>query len=390
MILKVRDGVAMQSQKDLGLYIHIPFCKAKCLYCDFNSFACRDDFVPAYFNALKKEICLYSDIIKGHRIKTVFIGGGTPSYVGAHNIYEIVSLLKQRFDMDSCFELTIEANPGTMDLEKLSVYRNAGINRLSIGLQAWQNHLLKNLGRIHTVEQFEENYHLAVKAGFDNINVDLIFAIPGQSFENWEETVNKVAKLNPRHISCYSLIIEEGTVFGTRFLEGELTPVEDELDRKMYWYAVEKLKTMGYKHYEISNFSKEGFECAHNLTYWKEREYIGIGASAHSYFNGQRFNNTYNIEEYVKILNSDRLPVENQITVERKDEISEFMMLGLRLVDGVNVREFKERFGEDVLEVFKGQIESLLKRGLIKIEKGFIKLTELGFDLANQAFMEFL
>jgi len=301
--------------KELGLYIHVPFCKAKCFYCDFNSFACRDDFVPAYFNALKKEISAYSDIIKGYRIKTVFFGGGTPSYVGAHNIYEIVSLLKQKFDMDGCFELTIEANPGTLDEEKLLVYRDAGINRLSIGLQAWQNHLLESLGRIHTVEEFEENYHLAVKTGFDNINVDLIFAIPGQSFEDWAETINKVAELNPRHISCYSLIIEEDTVFGAKFSKGELSSVEDELDRKMYWYAVEKLRTVGYKHYEISNFSKEGFECAHNLIYWKEQEYIGFGAGAHSYFNGQRFNNTYNIEEYVKIINSGRLPVENKIAI---------------------------------------------------------------------------
>ncbi|HOM02464.1 MAG TPA: radical SAM family heme chaperone HemW [Acetivibrio sp.] len=380
----------MRSQKDLGLYIHIPFCKAKCLYCDFNSFACRDDFVPAYFNALKKEICLYSDIIKGYGIKTVFIGGGTPSYVDAHNIYEIVSLLNQKFDMDRCFELTIEANPGTMNMEKLLLYKKAGINRLSIGLQAWQNHLLKSLGRIHTEKEFEENYRLAVKAGFDNINVDLIFAIPGQSFKDWTETVTKVAKLNPQHISCYSLIIEEGTVFGTRFSKGELIPVEDELDREMYWYAVEKLKTMGYKHYEISNFSKEGFECAHNLTYWKELEYIGIGASAHSYFNGKRFNNTYNIEEYVKIINSGRLPVENEINVETKDEISEFMMLGLRLVDGVSIEEFYERFGKNPLEVFRNQIETLSKRGLVTIEQNFIKLTKLGFDLANQAFMEFV
>ncbi|HHV30063.1 radical SAM family heme chaperone HemW [Acetivibrio mesophilus] len=380
----------MFNEKNLGIYIHIPFCKAKCLYCDFNSFACRDDFVPAYFNALKKEICRYSDIVKGYKVKTVFIGGGTPSYIDAHNIYEIVSLLKQRFDMDNCFELTIETNPGTVDLEKLLTYRQAGLNRLSMGLQASQNHLLKSLGRIHTAEEFEESYHLAVKAGFDNINVDLIFAIPGQSFEDWMETINKVTELKPRHLSCYSLIIEDGTVFGTRYSKGELTPVEDELDRKMYWYAVEKLNTLGYKHYEISNFSKEGFECAHNLIYWKEQEYIGIGAGAHSYLNGHRFNNIYNIDDYVRIINSGRLPVENRIAVERKDEISEFMMLGLRLVDGVSIREFEERFGEDVLEVFGSQIESLVKRGLIGIEKGSVKLTKLGFDLANQAFMEFV
>lgn len=380
----------MSNKKDLGIYIHIPFCKAKCLYCDFNSFACRDDFVPAYFNALKKEICLYSNIIKEYEIKTVFIGGGTPSYVEPYNIYEVVSLLKEMFNMDNCFEITIETNPGTLDLEKLLMYRKAGINRLSIGLQAWQNHLLKSLGRIHTIREFVENYHLAKKAGFDNINVDLIFAIPGQSLEDWMETINKVAELNPQHLSCYSLIIEEGTVFGNRFSKGEMLPVEDELDREMYWYAVERLKTMGYKHYEISNFSKEGFECAHNLTYWKEHKYIGIGAGAHSYFNGQRFNNTYNIEQYVRIINESRLPVENHTAVETKDEISEFMMLGLRLVDGVGIREFKERFREDALEVFENQIETLSKRGLIEVENGFVKLTKLGLDLANQAFMEFV
>jgi len=386
-----KDGVNMRNnEKKLGIYIHIPFCKAKCLYCDFNSLPCRDDFVPAYFNALKKEIAFYAGRLNGYGIKTVFIGGGTPSYVDAHYIYEVIAHMKNLFDMGECREITIETNPGTLSIDKLTAYRSMGINRLSIGLQAWQNRLLSQLGRIHKVEEFVENYNLAQKAGFENINVDLIFGIPGQTFGDWAETLECTAELEPAHLSCYSLIIEEGTVFGTRFERGELVPVEDELDRRMYWHTIEKLKSLGYKHYEISNFSKEGFECAHNLIYWKEREYVGLGAGAHSYFSGRRFNNVYGIEKYISTLSQGCLPVENPIDISKEDEMSEFMMLGLRLVDGVSAKEFEERFERGLLDKFGSQIESLLERKLIEVDNGFVKLTRLGLDLANQVFIEFV
>ncbi|NLP13019.1 MAG: oxygen-independent coproporphyrinogen III oxidase [Clostridium sp.] len=374
----------------LGIYIHIPFCKAKCLYCDFNSFPCRDDFIPAYFNALKREIALYAERLKGYSIETVFIGGGTPSFVDAHNIYEIIEFMKNTFEMENCYEITIETNPGTLSFDKLMAYRTVGINRISIGLQAWQNRLLSQLGRIHTVEEFIENYNFAQKAGFDNINVDLIFGIPGQTFCDWMETLEYTASLKPAHLSCYSLIIEEGTVYGTRLKKGELVPVDDEVDRKMYWHTIDKLGSLGYEHYEISNFAKEGFKCAHNMIYWKEREYIGFGAGAHSYFKGQRFNNVYDIEEYIGILNRGCSPVENPLHITKEDEMSEFVMLGLRLIEGVRVKEFGEMFDRDIFEVFRRQIESLLQRGLIEVSNGFIKLTKLGLDLANQVFVEFV
>lgn len=380
----------LDNKKNIGLYIHIPFCKAKCLYCDFNSFTCRDDFVPAYFNALKQEIALYADILKDYSIKTVFIGGGTPSLVNAHNIYEIIILLRQMLDMDKCSEITIEANPGTLSYEKLTTYKIIGINRLSIGLQAWQNHLLSQLGRIHTIEEFVENFHLARKVGFNNINVDLIFGIPGQTFKDWSSTLEYVGELCPEHLSCYSLKIEEGTVFGTRLESGELIPIDDEIDREMYHETILKLGAISYKHYEISNFSKEGYMCKHNLIYWKGQEYIGVGAGAHSYFKDQRFNNAYSIEEYTDAINKGRIPVENPLAISKEDNICEFMMLGLRLTDGVSAKEFEERFEKNVFEVFGVQIENLSNRKLIEVDNGFIKLTRLGLDLANQVFMEFI
>lgn len=376
--------------KELGLYIHIPFCKSKCYYCDFNSFACRDDFVPAYFNALKKEIALYSNILKDFRIKTVFIGGGTPSLVGAHNIYEVVVLLRQAFNIAKGAEITIETNPGTLSYEKLATYKVVGINRLSIGLQAWQNRLLRDLGRIHTIEEFIENYNLAKKVGFNNINIDLIFGIPNQAFEDWVGTIESVSALEPAHLSCYSLKIEEETVFGRRLESGELVPLDDELDRDMYWEAIERLGGKGYKHYEISNFAKDGFLCRHNLIYWKGEEYIGIGAGAHSYFNGERFNNVGDILEYANSIDKGQIPKENILLITDEDKMSEFMILGLRLIDGICMKEFERKFNKNIMDIYGAQLNSLLEKGFIHMDKGFLKLSDSGLDLANQVFVEFL
>lgn len=377
-------------KKEIGLYIHIPFCKSKCHYCDFNSFSGRDSIVPAYFDSLKREIGLYGDRLKNHIIKTIFIGGGTPSYIEPYYIYEAINLCRQKLDVKSNAEISIETNPGTLSYEKLIAYKTIGINRLSIGLQAWQNHILKELGRIHTNSEYIENFLEARKAGFSNINTDLIFGLPGQTLKDWNETLDKVIELKPEHLSCYSLKIEEGTEFGRLQEAGKLEEIEDELDREMYYIAIEKLKEAGFGHYEISNFAKPGYECKHNLIYWKAEEYIGFGAGAHSYFQSRRYNNASNPEEYSAALNRGIQPLENIQEIDREEQMSEYMLLGLRLIEGIDCLEFESRFNANVFSLYGDRITALCKKKLLETEEGFIRLTPKGLDLANEVFMEFI
>jgi len=376
--------------ESIGLYIHIPFCKHKCYYCDFNSYAQKEQIIPAYVNAVKKEIEKYSTATANYKIKTVFIGGGTPSYINSRYITDILSFCRSNLDFDPGAEISIEANPGTLDTEKLQDFKAAGINRISIGLQSCNDISLKKLGRIHDYGQFLESYNKSREVGFSNINVDLIFGMPWQSQKEWEETLEEVIRLHPEHISCYSLNIEEDTVFGDMLKKGTLIPLEDEKDRQMYHYAVQKLKENGYNHYEISNFAREGYECRHNLVYWKTEMYIGIGAGSHSYFSGKRYNNICNVEDYINRLSTNRDVVENIEDIGREESISEYIILGLRLTKGISFREFKSRFGEDLYVLFKNKIDSLVNRGLLIIENEGIKLTPSGLDLANQVFVEFI
>lgn len=376
--------------KRIGLYVHIPYCRQKCSYCDFNSFASMESTVPEYFNALQNEIKSYSDMLDDFTVKTVFIGGGTPSYVDSKYIYQLMDSLNRQIKIEKDAEISIETNPGTLTEEKLSVYREAGINRLSIGLQAWQNSLLKYLGRIHNIEDFITNYKLALKAGFNNINVDLIFSVPGQSIKDWAETIDNVSKLDINHLSCYSLKIEEGTPFGTQLEEGKLKAAEDELDREMYWLAIEKLYSNGFKQYEISNFAREGYECRHNLIYWNADEYIGFGAGAHSYFNKKRYNNIEDICKYSALLANKLIPTENIQTIDDEDAMSEYMILRLRLIEGVSCKNFAQRFGQDLEIKYARQIDKLVSSSLADFNGDRIKLTTKGLDLANQAFIEFV
>lgn len=376
--------------EQIGLYIHIPFCKAKCNYCDFNSYAGAEKYIAQYFDALKREMLLYSEKLKDYKIRTVFIGGGTPSLVDTRYLYETINSLRQYFNVEKGCETSIETNPGTLSYEKLLSYKALGINRLSIGLQAWQNELLGELGRIHCREEFSENFKLARKAGFKNINVDLIFGIPGQKLGDWAETIANIVKLEPEHVSCYSLKIEEDTVYGRKLEEGLLVSVDDELDRKMYYIAIDKLTGNKYRHYEISNFAKPGYECRHNLVYWKAERYIGLGAGAHSYFEGKRYNNCTHIESYVKSLLSGKIPEEDVQEIDKMEEISEFLILGLRLVEGISAGEFKARFHEDMFDLFGEKIKKLLKKELMEKDGDRIRLTNYGLDTANQVFAEFV
>ncbi|MCR4435429.1 MAG: radical SAM family heme chaperone HemW [Clostridiales bacterium] len=382
----------MQStlRKSVGLYIHIPFCKSKCYYCDFNSYAGMESYASDYFKALKNEIFIYSDKLKGDTVKSIFIGGGTPSLVDGRYIYEIINHCRQNLDIDRHAEISIETNPGTLSLEKLTTYAAAGINRLSMGLQAWQDSLLKTLGRIHRREEFVENFNIARRVGFKNINIDVIFGIPGQRLEEWDETITQIVRLDPEHVSCYSLKIEEDTVFGEKLASGSLVPVDDELDREMYYLAKDCLSRNKFNHYEISNFAKPGFECRHNLIYWKDESYIGVGAGAHSFFEGKRYNNTCGVESYIRQISRGNMPVENVHRIERNEEMSEFVILGLRLIGGIAANEFKLRFGTDIFSLYGKQLHQLSGRGLIQWDGERIRLTNLGLDVANQVFVEFI
>lgn len=373
-----------------GLYIHVPFCSSKCNYCDFNSYAGKLDFCEEYFNAMKREIEAYHDEMEFNLINTIFIGGGTPSCVEHKYISDILTTCRENFNITEDCEISIESNPGTLDNEKLMAYKRSGINRISIGLQACQNNLLTYLGRQHSTEDFISSIKLAKEVGINNINADVIFGIPEQTMEDWKETLKLLVDLGVTHISAYSLKIEEGTKFGHMLESGRLIQMEDELDREMYHYTIDYLKLSGFNQYEISNFSKEGYECKHNLTYWKYVDYLGLGAGAHSLLQDVRFSNEYAIEGYIKCLEKGEKPVEERCSVDFCEKMSEYMFLGLRLTRGVSNSEFKDLFNQDMFTKYADIFDELTKNKLIEINGENVKLTSFGLDLANQVFVKFV
>lgn len=373
-----------------GLYIHVPFCSSKCNYCDFNSYAGRLNLTEDYFNSMKKEIEHYDEELRYNLIETIFIGGGTPSCVDQKFISNILTICRANFNISEDCEISIESNPGTLDIEKLMAYRRSGINRISIGLQAYQENLLKYLGRKHSADDFISSIELAKKAGFKNINADVIFGIPGQTTEDWKQTLKMLVELGITHISAYSLKIEEGTKFGDMLNCGKLIQMEDELDREMYHYAIDYLKQNGYNQYELSNFAKEGFECKHNLVYWKCLDYLGLGAGAHSFLQDVRFSNEYSIESYISCLERGEKPVEDRCSIDYCEKMSEYMFLGLRLTQGVNNSEFQDLFNQDMFVKYTDSFNELEKNKLIEINGENVKLTRLGLDLANQVFVKFV
>ena len=370
----------------ISLYIHIPFCVRKCLYCDFPSFSGMESIFDDYVRMLCREIDeTYSDY-RGMEVKSIFVGGGTPSVLPPALLGRISDKIFSRFDVDSKAEITIETNPGTLDAKKLAEMKSMYFNRLSMGLQAWQDRLLKKLGRIHTADEFEANFLQARDAGFKNINVDLMFALPAQSLDDWQETLEKVMKLRPEHISAYSLIIEEGTPFFDMFDRGELKETDEETDRKMYYLAKEMLSDKGHKQYEISNFAKEGFECYHNKVYWRTEEYQGFGLGAHSYSDGVRFHNTYDMKEYLR---GGGLRLDKEfLSFQEKQE--EFMFMGLRMNEGVSEAEFLRRFGESMDSVYGDEIKELISEELLVKKDGRLSLTDRGVDISNSVFEKFI
>ncbi|MBR5316751.1 MAG: radical SAM family heme chaperone HemW [Lachnospiraceae bacterium] len=404
----------------LSLYIHIPFCVKKCHYCDFLSAPCKEETRQEYVETLCMEIVQRAKLYKDRIVDTIFFGGGTPSLLSAGQMGKIMDVIRQEFRVLPEAEISMEVNPGTVTKEKLEAYQKCGVNRLSIGLQSANNEELKVLGRIHTWEVFENTWKQVRDLGFSNVNIDLMSALPGQTLESYENTLRKVLALKPEHISAYSLIIEEGTQFYEWFGEDSSQLPDEITDRRMYEMTRTLLEEHGYYRYEISNYALEGYECKHNIGYWKRKEYLGLGLGAASLISNVRSSNVSELEEYLNLgrkINYKTLDsvekkmleqrIENGKNVENekninwlesieelsiKDQMEEFMFLGLRMMEGVSVQEFETQFGKPLKEVYGTQIAKLESQGLLQYreETGRYALTLKGIDVSNQVFVEFI
>ncbi len=372
--------------KEISLYIHIPFCKQKCLYCDFPSYSGKEKFISGYIDALNKEI---KDKASSYKIKSIFIGGGTPSYLDEIELEKLLKCINT-LTLGENLEFTIECNPGSLSEDKLKIMKKYNVNRISMGLQSTKPSLLKEIGRIHTFEEFENNYLLARKVGFKNINIDLMFGLPNQSVEDWRKTLEKIIEFNPEHISAYILIIEEGTCFYNLYNQDKLNLPSEEKERDMYLLTKKILKENGYSQYEISNFSKDKKECYHNIVYWQLNEYLGLGVSSSSYIEGKRIKNIDDIELYIKNINSNE-SVENEIYENNiNDDMEEFMFMGLRMIRGIEERDFKERFKKDIDEVYGDVIYKNIKQELLIRNGGRIYLTSRGIEVSNSVMSDFI
>lgn len=378
----------MITKNKIGIYVHIPFCKKKCDYCDFISYCGKDDLIEKYVDSVKKEI---NHVKIKSEITTIYIGGGTPSYIDSKFIVQILEKIKEK-NVAQDAEITIEVNPGTVTQEKLQDYIDCGINRISIGLQTTNDELLKQIGRIHNYEQFLETYKLAKKVGFKNINVDLMLGLPNQRIIDLKESLENVLRLAPKHISVYSLIVEDGTPIANKIKNEKLKLPDDELERNMYWYVKNTLELNGYKHYEISNFAKKGYESKHNMNCWNQMEYVGIGTAAHSYRDITRYSNTEDIKEYIKNVQKGEFEKNRIIHEIQKEEDSkkEFMLLGLRKIDGLKISEFKNKFGDNPIYLYRNELKKLSDEKLIIIQDDNIRLSNKGIDLANLVWEEFV
>lgn len=453
----------MKNKNELGIYIHIPFCVHKCIYCDFLSSPAdvhtRKQYVRALINeiyltregkcankliknvlqgdntsyedreeqavngltsdyALNDTVCMADyektimqedisgcvDDIKsenGHIVTSIFIGGGTPSAIDAEDISDILDAVRKNYNVSDKAEITIECNPGTMDKKKAVIYRKAGINRISFGLQSTDNNELRMLGRIHTYEQFMESYKIAREAGFDNINIDLMSALPGQTMESFKAVLEKALSLGAEHISVYSLIVEEGTRLSDNIDSFPPIPSDDE-DRQMYYMTKEMLSSYGYEQYEISNYAQKGYECKHNLKYWERCDYLGFGIGAASLYGGRRYTNISDIGRYMDVLAEitnalDKSYVNELLQIRtdmeelsKEDEMSEYMFLGLRKTKGIDITDFKEEFGTDIKDIFGEAIEDNIARGLLIHDGNCLYLSKRGIDISNTVMSDFI
>ena len=408
--------------KELELYLHIPFCERKCAYCDFLSAPADLPVRISYIKKLQEEIAYYGAQYGEYQVSSIFFGGGTPTILEGYQLAAILETVKEHFNITTDAEITVECNPGTLTAGKAEKLVQAGFNRLSMGLQSADDRELQLLGRIHNFAQFLESYDLARKAGFRNINVDLMSALPGQTLKSWQDTLPKVTALRPEHISAYSLIIEEGTPFYERFAEDErireegghprLLP-EEEVERQMYELTETFLHTKGYERYEISNYAKPGYECRHNCGYWIRKDYLGLGLGASSLVEHQRFQNTSDLKTYLEqeyspqcegqhehIAETIQLQEETGLTqtghhihietLDKKSEMEEFMFLGLRLMAGISRQQFEKKFQVTLNSVYGEVLRKLKGEQLIEEVAGYVRLTEHGIDVSNYVLAEFL
>lgn len=399
-------------EKELGIYVHIPFCIRKCAYCDFISYPNKLEMQEEYVKKLLEEIDNAKQIINNCNVTTVYIGGGTPSAINSklikrilYKIRDVIST-KQKADnvatlegIDQEFkghlgndiqEVTIEVNPGTVTRQKLEDYFEAGVNRLSIGLQSTSDFLLKSIGRIHTYKDFLDTYNMAVDVGFKNISVDLMIGLPYQTITDIKESIEKITNLSlrPQHISVYSLIVEESTPMERLLNEGKIVLPTDEEERNQYSYVKNTLEQKGYKHYEISNFCLPGKQAIHNTNCWDQKEYLGFGVAAHSYFDRKRFSNTNSLQQYLSESFESFRTIDEVQSLE--DQQKEFMLLGLRKIDGVDISAFKAKFAQNPLFLFRKEIQKLVDEGLLVIDLNQIRLTRRGLDLANIVWEQFV
>ncbi len=399
--------MGIMSEGSVSLYIHIPFCQSKCSYCDFNSYAGLESLIEPYVGALLAEMGLWRQPTHHMNLPTVFLGGGTPSLLPLAEVERLMTALRQRFRLAADVEVSCEANPGTVDRPYLQGLRSLGVNRLSLGVQSFHDDELATLGRIHTAAEAREAYDTARQAGFDNVNLDLIYGLPCQTMTAWQHTVREAMALRPDHLSLYALTVEEGTPLADDVARGRLPPPDADLAADMYLWAEDALAVAGYQHYEISNWALPDRQCRHNLAYWLNEPYLGLGAGAHSCFGGFRFANVKDPRRYIPLVEESakdsgrpaeglapfltglhHIAFAEQMTAARA--IAETVVLGLRLVEGLRLEEFRRRFGQELMSVYGAQVEELEALGLLERGDGCLRLTANGRLLGNEAFQRFL
>ena len=383
----------------MELYVHIPFCVKKCNYCDFLSMPADDTVKKQYVQALKNEIGYYAESLP-EKLETIYFGGGTPSVLMPEQLTELLDLIRSKFDVCPDAEITIEINPATMEYKGLHKLRKARFNRLSIGLQSVQNDKLLLLGRIHTYEQFLHSYSDARKAGFQNINIDCMSALPGQFLEEYTEGLHNIISLNPEHISSYSLILEENTPFYEQYANHKELLPDEETDRAMYHETKRILQAAGYYRYEISNYAKAGFESKHNSGYWERVPYLGVGLGASSFIRGYRTRNIGDLKQYISLWTLTKEPVNEDLyqqydeieQISKEDAMAEYFFLGLRMTRGVSIQQFETQFGCSAFERFSKELQELEKEKLILVDRNQdrIALTEFGMDVSNWVFEKFI